>query len=154
MKLNTIDEMTEELALSLIDKHIHFTYHDRNDNTIHTMPGTVLDYENGKIKIDTMDITYDDWDNSLVRVFNLEDITDIFPFSDKMYNHNFLELFEDLEFEDLNKTKYKIQVFDDIFITTTIKDVENFPLSILISIDGKDCEIPVYFIKSAKKVSD
>ena len=41
IRLNTIDKMTEELGESLIGKHMHFTWHNKEDNTIETMPGMV-----------------------------------------------------------------------------------------------------------------
>ena len=56
VRLNTIDKMNEELAKSLIGKHIHFTWHNKDDNTKETMPGKVLSYDDNKITIGTMDI--------------------------------------------------------------------------------------------------
>lgn len=42
IKLNTIDKMTEDLGKSLIGDNIHFTWHNKEDNTIETIPAKIL----------------------------------------------------------------------------------------------------------------
>lgn len=152
VKLTTIDVMSEELAKSLIGKHIHFTWHNKEDNTSEIMPGKVLDYKNNKITIGTMDITMLDDENKdgIVMTYDIDDITDIFPFEENEYNHNFLNLLDDVNEEDLNKTKYEIKLFD-VVITTTILDYD-MPLTITFGSSSDKTEYPLYFIKSIKRV--
>ena len=75
IRLNTIDKMTDEFGKSLIGTHMHFTWHNKDDNTIETMPGKVLDCKDNKIIVDTMDIfmldnnTSND-NNKMIRTFN------------------------------------------------------------------------------------
>ena len=153
VRLNTIDKMNEELAKSLIGKHIHFTWHNKEDNTKETMPGKVLSYDDNKITIGTMDIAMlDDEDkDGIVMTYDINDITDIFPFEDYEYNHNFLHLLDNVKEEDLNKTRYNIEFFDNTVITTNIIEVD-MPLSITFGISNDISEFPLYFIKSITQV--
>ena len=152
VRLNTIDKMTEELAKSLIGKHIHFTWHNKDDNTKETMPGKVLSYDDNKITIGTMDITMLDDENKdgIVMTYDIDDITDIFPFEDYEYNHDFLHLLDDVNEEDLGKTKYDINLFDAT-ITTTILDYD-MPLTLTFGSSKDKSEYPLYFIKSITRV--
>ena len=81
VKLRTMDMMTDELANSLIGKHIHFTWHNKKDNTMETMPGKVLGYNDNKITIGTMDIIMlDDEDkDGIIMTYDIDDITDFYP---------------------------------------------------------------------------
>ena len=158
IKLNTINVMTEEFARDLANKkvHIHFLWHNKEDNTIETMPGKVLNYQNGKITVDTMDIfMLDDTtsikDNKLVRTFNIEDITDIFPFEDYEYNHDVLDMIDDIDESNYNKTFYDIYLLDAI-VTTTIADIDA-PLTLTMNLSGELCEYPLYFIKAISKLN-
>lgn len=54
IKLNTIDKMTEDLGKSLIGDNIHFAWHNKEDNTIETIPAKVLECHDGKIILDTI----------------------------------------------------------------------------------------------------
>lgn len=153
IKLNTIDVMTEEFAKSLIGKHIHFTWHSKEDNTTETMPGKVLDYKDNKITIGTMDIIMLDNEDKdgIVMTYDINDITDIFPFEDNEYNHDFLHLLDDVDEKDLNKTKYDIEFFDNTIITTKIINFD-IPLSITFGSLDDVSEFPLYFIKSITRV--
>lgn len=153
VKLITIDIMTDELANSLIGKHIHFTWHNKKNNTVETMPGKVLDYKDNKITIGTMDIIMlDDEDkDGIVMTYDINDITDIFKFEDNEYNHDFLHLLDDVKEEDLNKTIYNIELFDNTIITTNIIEVD-MPLSIAFGSLDNISEFPLYFIKSITRV--
>ncbi len=153
VKLRTMDMMTDELANSLIGKHIHFTWHNKKDNTMETMPGKVLGYNDNKITIGTMDIIMlDDEDkDGIIMTYDIDDITDIFPFEDNEYNQNFLYLLDDVKEEDLNKTRYNIEFFDNTVITTNIIEVD-MPLSITFGISNDISEFPLYFIKSITRV--
>lgn len=100
IRLNTIDKMTEEFVKSLIEKHMHFTWHNKEDNTFETMPGKVISCKDNKITVDTMDIFMLDDDASnenskMIRTFNIDDITDIFPFEDDEYNPDVLDMVKD-----------------------------------------------------------
>ena len=152
VKLETIDKMSEELAKSLINKHIHFTWHNKEDKTKETMPGKVLAYENNKITIGTMDIVMLDNEDKdgIIMTYDIGDITDIFPFEDNEYNHNILHLLDDVKEEDLNKTRYEINLFNAV-ITTTILDYD-MPLTITFGSSSDKTEYPLYFIKSIRRV--
>ncbi len=54
IKLNTIDIMTEEIARDLASKkaHICFSWYNKEDSTVESMPGIVLKYQNRKITVD------------------------------------------------------------------------------------------------------
>ena len=156
IKLNTINMMTEEFARDLASKkaHIHFSWHNKEDSTVESMPGTVLKYQNGKITVDTMDIfmlddTISIKDNKLVRTFNIGDITDIFTFEDYEYNHNVLDMIDDIDESNYNKTFYDIYLLNAI-VTTTIADIDA-PLTLTMNLSGELCEYPLYFIKAIRK---
>lgn len=154
MKLNIIDKMTEELGKSLIGQHMHFTWHNKEDNTIETMPGKVLDCNDNKIIVDTMDIFMLDEDtsnenNKMIRTFNIDDITDIFPFEDNEYNHDVLDMIKDIDESDYNKKFYDIYLANAT-ITTTIADMD-VPLTLTMNLSGKLCEYPLYFIYAIRK---
>lgn len=153
IRLNTIDKMTEEFGKSLIEKHMHFTWHNREDNTIETMPGKVLDCKDNKIIVDTMDIFMldDDTsnDNKMIRTFNIDDITDIFPFEEDEYNPDVLDMVKDIDESDYNKTRYDIYL-GDATITTTIADIDA-PLTLTMDLSGELCEYPLYFVYGIRK---
>lgn len=154
MKLNIIDKMTEELGKSLIGQHMHFTWHNKEDNTIETMPGKVLDCNDNKIIIDTMDIFMLDEDtsnenNKMIRTFNTDDITDIFPFEEDEYNPDVLDMVKDIDEADYNKTRYDIYLADAT-ITTTIEDIDT-PLTLTMNLSGELCEYPLYFVYAIRK---
>ena len=153
VKLNTIEIMTEQLAKSLIGKHIHFTWHNREDNTQETMPGKVLDYKNERITIGTMDILMLDKEDKdgIVMTYDINDITDIFPFEEKKYNNSFLHLLDDFNEENLNKSRYDIELFDNSVVTTSIIDLD-MPFFITFGVSGDESEFPLYFIKSITQV--
>ena len=154
IKLNTINKMTEELGRSLIGKHMHFTWHNKEDNTIEIMPGKVLDCKDNKITVDTMDIFMLDDDtsnktNKMIKTFTIDDITDIFLFEDDEYNPDVLNMIKDIDESDYNKTRYDIYL-GDATITTTIVDIDA-PLTLTMNISGELCEFPLYFVRYIKK---
>lgn len=112
IRLNTIYKITEELGKSLMGKRMHSTWHNREDNTIETMTGKVLDCKDNKIIVDTMDIFMLDDNNSnnnkMIKTFNIDDITDIFPFEEDEYNPDVLDMVKDINESDYNKTRYDI----------------------------------------------
>ena len=153
MKLDTIDLLTEELGKSLIDEHIYYTWHNKEDNTIETLPGKVLDCKDGKISIDTLDIFMLDNDTSLennkmIKTYNIEDITDIYPFKEDEYNHDVLDMIKDIDETDYNNTLFDISYGNDS-IKAIIVDI-NAPLSITLNISNEIYEYPLYLIKSIK----
>lgn len=154
IRLNTRDKMTEKLGKSLIGRHMHFTWHNREDNTIETMPGKVLDCKDNKIIVDTMDIfMLDDntskENNKMIKTFNIDDITDIFPFEEDEYNPNVLDMVKDIDESDYDKTRYDIYLADAT-ITTTIADIDT-PLTLTMNLSGELCEYPLYFVYAIRK---
>lgn len=154
IRLNTIDKMTEKLGKSLIGKHMHFTWHNKEDNTIETMSGKVLDCKDNKIIVDTMDIFMLDNNasndnNKMIRTFNIDDINDIFPFEEDEYNLDVLDMVKDIDESDYNKTRYDIYLADAT-ITTTIADIDT-PLTLIMNLSGELCEYPLYFVYAIRK---
>ena len=88
-------------------------------------------------------------DNKLVRTFNIGDITDIFTFEDYEYNHNVLDMIDDIDESNYNKTFYDIYLLNAI-VTTTIADIDA-PLTLTMNLSGELCEYPLYFIKAIRK---
>lgn len=154
IRLNTIDKMTEELGKSLIGKHVHFTWHNKDENTRETMPGKVLECKDNKIIVDTMDIfmlddeTSND-NNKMIKTFDINDITDIFPFDDDKYNPDVLNMVKDIDESDYNKTRYDIYL-GDATITTTIANMD-VPLTLTMNLSGELCDYPLYFVYAIRK---
>ena len=152
MKIDTIDKLPSDYAKTLIGKHIHFTWHNTFDNTNETMPGKVLDYQNGKIKIDTMDIIMlDDCDkeSNMTKVFDIEDISDIFVF--EKYTKEFYKLLDNINEHDLNTKEFEITtVFGDSIKSRILNYSDS--LFITIVLDDERYDYPLYFIESIKMV--
>ncbi|MBR1377091.1 MAG: hypothetical protein IJ565_04705 [Bacilli bacterium] len=147
--LKTMDTITDEYAKTLVDKHIHFTWHNNSEHTIETIPGKVLSYGNNKLIIDTMDIFFDDNDESdnWIKEIDIKDITNVYAFDN--YTKDCFKLLEDIE--TFNDKIFKItNIFGDK-IETKIID-ENSPLSITIIVGNDNYEYPLYFIKEIKQV--
>lgn len=158
IKLNTKDKMNEELAKNIVGSYVHCNWHNRTDNTVEVIVGKVLDYKDGLIKIDTMsifmldDTNVSEENNKMIKEYNIENITDIFPFEENEYNHDVLSMVEDIEESDFNKTCFDIGFFDNAIITTTIADLD-VPMTLTMNLSGKYCEFPLYFVKYIKKTN-
>ena len=151
MKLDTIEQISGNFAKSLVNKHIHFTCHNREDNTIETMPGKVLNYNNRILEIDAMDIMYDDQSNSesnrLIKKISIDDISDVLVF-DK-YTKEFWNILDSID-EELKSKRFEISdVFGNTFIT---KILDNDSLSITILCDDEPYDYPLYFISGLKAI--
>lgn len=150
MKLDTIEQISDDLAKSLINKHIHFTWHNREDNTVETMPGKVIDYNNKMLEIDTLDIIYEDESseesNKLIKKISIDDISEVLVF-DK-YTKEFWNILDSVSEVDLKNKKFEVSdVFGNTFITRII---DNDSLSITILCNDEPYDYPLYFIKSLK----
>ncbi len=58
-KLSELEIVSKSLANDLVGKHIKFTHHIRKDKSKITLPGKVLNYENGIFTIYVNDILYE-----------------------------------------------------------------------------------------------
>ena len=150
MKLDTIEKLTEEIAKKLVGKHIHFTWHNREDDTRETMPGKVLDYNDKILKIDTLDIIYEDTckevSNELIKEINIDDLSDVLTFEE--YTKEFWNILYSITEEDLKRKKFTIS---DVFGNTfTTRILDNDSLSITILCNDEPYDYPLYFIKNLK----
>ena len=145
-KLNTIDTIDEEFAKSLVGKHIHFTWHNRKEKAIETMPGLVKSYDKGILKVDIMDIFSLDIDDFKGHPYKIKDITDVYVFNE--YNKNYEKL-RDIDDEEINKELFEITNIFGNTITSKVLDYD-YPLYITILIDDKPYDYPIYFIKEIK----
>ena len=155
MKLDTIRTLTDDIAKTLINEHIHFTWHNKSDHTVSTMPGKVLDYKDGTLTIYTLDIIYKDISDELndtnenVLDIDIDDIYDVYVFD--TYTNNFWELLEPITESDINSTLFKVE---DIYGNSVVsKLLREDILSITIMLEGAPYDYPTYFIKSIEAVS-
>ena len=155
MKLDTISILTDEVAQTLVDKHIHFTWHQK-DHTLFTLPGKVLNYKDGILLIDTLDIIYDEKPskqhgniNENVANIGIDNIRDVFVF--ERYTKHFWELLEPINESDINKKMFKIE---DIYGNSIVsKILREDVLSITITIDDEPYDYPIYFIRSIEPLN-
>lgn len=148
----TSKKITDKEAKNLIGKHIHFTWYNKEDDVIETLPGMVLDYNEKILKIYTMDILFDNKDiddsNRFVKNIRFDEISNIFIF-DK-YTKDFWKLLDNLDDKNILNKDFKItNVFDQSIDTKIIN--YNIPLSLTILIDNKEIDYPLYFVKSINK---
>lgn len=152
MKLDTIEKLTEEIAKKLVGKHIHFTWHNKEDNTMETMPGKVLDYNNKMLKIDTLDIiyadTYKEVSNKLIKEINIDDLSDVLTFEE--YTKEFWNILDSITEEELEERNFEIS---DVFGNTfTTRILDNDSLSITILCDDEPYDYPLYFISGLRAI--
>ena len=145
--LDTIDIIDSEYANSLVGKHIHFTHHDTKDNTVITMPGKVLEYNDGKLKIFTNDIIFDDDtnddNNKMIEFIDINDISNLFVFDN--YTKEYWNLVDTIDNNRIytitniygNSIEGIISDMDSNIITILYKDLLNNVNSI---------EYPLYLI--------
>lgn len=148
----TSKKITDKEAKNLIGKHIHFTWYNKEDDVIETLPGMVLDYNEKILKIYTMDILFDNKDiddsNRFVKNIRFDEISNIFIF-DK-YTKDFWKLLDNLDDKNILNKDFKItNVFDQSINTKIIN--YNIPLSLTILVDNKEIDYPLYFVKSINK---
>lgn len=148
----TSEKITDKEAKNLIGKHIYFTWYNKEDDVIETLPGMVLDYNEKILKIYTMDILFDnkyiDDSNRFVKNIRFDEISNIFIF-DK-YTKDFWKLLDNLDDKNILNKDFKItNVFDQSIDTKIIN--YNIPLSLTILVDNKEIDYPLYFVKSINK---
>ena len=146
------DKISKKRAKDLVGKHIHFTWHNKEDDTIETIPGLVLDNNDGMLKIYTMDIVFENAsindNNRFIKDINYDELSNVFVF-DK-YKEEFWTLLDDLDDKDIILKEFEItNVFGDS-IETKVLDY-NIPLTFTLEIDGDEVEYPLYFIESIKE---
>ena len=79
--LNTVPIIDESAAKNLVGRNIHFTWWNKKDKTMETLPGKVISYGNGKLKVFAYNIIFEEKsedvpDNKMIRTIPIEEIED------------------------------------------------------------------------------
>jgi len=147
------DKISKKEAKELVGKHIHFTWLNKEDDTIETIPGLVLENNDGMLKIYTMDIVFEDAnedDNSrFVKDINYDELSNVFVF-DK-YKNEFWTLLDSIDDKDIISKEFEIKNVFGETIKTKVVDY-NIPLSLTILLDDDEVEYPLYFIESINSI--
>lgn len=157
-KFKSISNINDSFAKSLINKHIHFTWHDRKECTKTNLPGKVISYENGKLKIFTMDIIFDDNEvgedgNCMIYDIELRDISDVFVFDN--YNHIFLDLHEFIRDDFHESAAYRITNIWNKSIECMIIDSDSISIRFICRNETNElinAEYPLYFISKIERI--
>lgn len=153
-KLETITSINKEQASLLVGKHIHFSWHDKNTNTICNIPGKVIDYLDNKLRIYTNDILMiDDSDNVNKMIYDIEldDISNVHIFD--VYNEKFQELYDCIDEERLGNVTYTITNVYNQKLKIIITDFDSLSIYFIYEELGekKLGEYPVYLLSDIKK---
>ena len=147
------DKINKKRARELVGKHIHFTWHNKEDDTIETIPGLVLEDNDGVLKIYTMDIVFEDAtaddDSRFVKDINYNELSNVFVFN--KYTEEFWTLLDSIDDKDIISKEFEITNVFGKTITTKVVDY-NIPLSLTLLIDEDEVEYPLYFIESIKSI--
>lgn len=147
------DKITKKKAKELVGKHIHFTWHNKEDDTIETIPGLVLEDNDGMLKIYTMDIVFDDSavddSNRFVKDISYDELSNVFEF--EKYKDKFWTLLDNIDDKDIISKEFEIKNVFGKSIKTKVVDY-NIPLSLTIIVDDCEVEYPLYFIDSIKNI--
>ena len=149
----TKDKISKKESKELVGKHIHFTWYNKEDDVMETIPGLVLDNNDGLLSIYTMDIIFDNAteedNNRFIKDINYDELSNILVFDN--YTKEFWKLLDNLDDKDIINKEFDIKnIFGDT-ITTKIVDY-NIPLSISILIDKDEVVYPLYFIESINNI--
>ena len=149
----TEDKINKKRAMELVGKHIHFTWHNKEDDTIETIPGLVLEDNDGMLKIYTMDIIFEDAssdDNTrFIKDIYYNELSNVFEF--KKYTEKFWTLLDSIEDKDIISKEFEIKNVFGKTIETKVVDY-NIPLSLTLLMDDDEVEYPLYFIESIKTI--
>ena len=154
-ELNTKETLDEETAKTLVNKNIHFTWHNKKERTIMTIPGKVLDYKNGYLKVFTTNIAFEDQSvdeksNKMIENIALDEISNYMVFDN--YTKEFYDLAENIEFDDNDQIILKPYKVTNIFnesIECIITTIDAFEMGLVYKYNNDlvEIEYPTYFIK-------
>ena len=149
----TKDKITKKESKELVGKHIHFTWYNKEDDVMETIPGLVLSEEDGVLKIYTMDIIFEDAkeedNNRFIKDINYDELSNVLVFDN--YTNEFWKLLDNIDDKDIINKEFEIKNIFGNTITTKIVDY-NIPLSITILIDKDEVIYPLYFIESINSI--
>ena len=149
----TKDKISKKESKELVGKHIHFTWYNKEDDVMETIPGLVLDNNDGLLSIYTMDIIFDNAteedNNRFIKDINYDELSNILVFDN--YTKEFWKLLDNLDDKDILNKEFDIKNIFGNTITTKIVDY-NIPLSITILIDKDEVVYPLYFIESINNI--
>ena len=153
--LCTFGIMTDELAKELVGRNIHFTWRNKKEKSIQTLPGKIISYEAGKVKVFTYNIIFgdseDEENNKMVLTIPIDEIENYITFDD--FTKEFWNLIEVIKCDDDQPLK-KIYKVDNIFgesVECIIEMFDSFSMDITYKSSSGDLvrtEYPLYFIKS------
>lgn len=149
----TKDKITKKESKELVGKHIHFTWYNKEDDVMETIPGLVLDNNDGLLSIYTMDIIFEDAkeedNNRFIKDINYDELSNVLVFDN--YTKEFWKLLDNIDDKDIINKEFEIKNIFGNTITTKIVDY-NIPLSITILIDKDEVIYPLYFIESINSI--
>ena len=109
--------MTDEVAKGLVGRNIHFTWRNKKEKSIQTLPGKIISYEAGKVEVFTHNIVFEDFEdeknNKMILTIPIDEIEDYVIFDD--YTKEFWNLIEVIECDEDEQPLKKIYKVDNIF---------------------------------------
>ena len=112
--LCTFGIMTDEVAKELVGRNIHFTWRNKKEKSIQTLPGKIISYEAGKVKVFTYNIIFgdseDEENNKMVLTIPIDEIENYITFDD--FTKEFWNLIEVIKCDDDQPLKkiYKVDL--------------------------------------------
>lgn len=160
-ELNTIETLKEEDVRNVLNRNIHFTWWNKKENSMETLPAKVISYDNGKLKVFTYSITFDDDSvdeehNKMIVSIPLDEIEDYMIFDN--YTKEFWNLTELIECDENDQPLKKIYKIENIFgesLECVIELFDSFTLALAYRLsDGKTVRVgyPLYFVKSIELI--
>lgn len=161
-ELSTIATLNEKDAIELINKNIHFTWWNKKEKSMETLPGKVIGYDNKRLKVFTYNITFDDDSvdeehNKMIENIPIDEIKDYMIFEN--YTKEFWNLTEVVECDENERPLKKYYKVENIFGEILECIIELFDsFTIVLSYKSKDGKAiivgyPLYFIKSIELIS-
>lgn len=148
--------MTDEVAKGLVGRNIHFTWRNKKEKSIQTLPGKIISYEAGKVEVFTHNIVFEDFEdeknNKMILTIPIDEIEDYVIFDD--YTKEFWNLIEVIECDEDEQPLKKIYKVDNIFgesVDCIIDKLDSFCIDLSYKLSSEDVvrvEYPLYFIKN------
>jgi|GEM_PF-6570411 len=159
-ELKTREVLTDKDAKDLVDKNIHFTWWNKKEKSMMTLPGKVIGYEDGKLKIFTYSITFEDDSvdeehNKMIEVIPIDEIEDYMTFDN--YTKEFWNLTEIIECDGKDQPLKKIYKVENIFgesVDCIIEMFDSFSIAMTYKLSNGDVVrtgYPLYFVKSIEE---
>ena len=155
-RLNTLATMSEKAAKELVGRNIHFTWRNKKEKSIQTLPGKIISYEAGKVEVFTHNIVFEDFEdeknNKMILTIPIDEIEDYVIFDD--YTKEFWNLIEVIECDEDEQPLKKIYKVDNIFgesVECIIDKLDSFCIDLSYKLSSGDVVrvgYPLYFIKN------